>query len=629
MLQGQDSLNMVRVGQWNPSGMPTKSGVTYNDVWGYTTPTGEEYAIVGNVDSIMVIDVTDCSNPTRIFGYDGGSSAIWRDFKTYGEYVYAVCDGCNEGLHIFDMSALPGGNVTHALTTTSFFSKAHNIYIDTAQQTLYAVGSNTVSEGFVMLDLSVPDHPTLIDEIELDDEAGLPASNFYVHDLFVQNDTAYASHGNTGFFVWDMSDLNNIEILGQYDSPGYNHSSWINGDGSYAYFAEEVPTGLPLSVVDLANLGVPNQDINVVHTFRDRLGTSGYPTPHNPFVKDDTLYISYYEDGIKMYDLSTPDLPVLIAYYDTYPDNGNGYAGYNGAWGTYPFFDSGCICVSDIDYGLNTIEYCEFADYYMDADGDGFGDPNISINACEIPSGYVADNTDCNDNDAAIHPTAPEICDGIDNNCDGQIDEGVQTTFYADMDGDGFGDASTGESFCTQPSGFVVNNTDCDDTDPTTNPGVPELCDDGIDNNCDGNIDENCVLDPCHAINLFITAITQDTSRAKQLLESDVNISNTQDIVFRAGDEIMLLPNFEVAQGAEFLAEIKDCEVQTTSIVFGPATANAITDYIKNKSLAKGYFTLYNKYGEGLIENAPKLKLEQLLTTITNDESFILIINPN
>ena len=158
---------------------------------------------------------------------------------------------------------------------------------------------------------------------------------------------------------------------------------------------------------------------------------------------------------------------------------------------------------------------------------------------------------------------------------------------------------------------------------------MPELCDDGIDNNCDGNIDENCVLDPCHAINLFITAITQDTSRAKQLLESDVNISNTQDIVFRAGDEIMLLPNFEVAQGAEFLAEIKDCEVQTTSIVFGPATANAITDYIKNKSLAKGYFTLYNKYGEGLIENAPKLKLEQLLTTITNDESFILIINPN
>jgi len=446
MLQGQDSLNMVRVGQWNPSGMPTKSGVTYNDVWGYTTPTGEEYAIVGNVDSIMVIDVTDCSNPTRIFGYDGGSSAIWRDFKTYGEYVYAVCDGCNEGLHIFDMSALPGGDITHALTTTSFFSKAHNIYIDTAQQTLYAVGSNNVNEGFVMLDLSVPDNPTLIDEIELDDEAGLPSSNFYVHDVFVQNDTAYASHGNTGFFVWDMSDLNNIEILGQYDSPGYNHSSWINGDGSYAYFAEEVPTGLPLSVVDLANLGVPNQDINVVHTFRDRLGTSGYPTPHNPFVKDDTLYISYYEDGIKMYDLSTPNLPVLIAYYDTYPANGNGYSGYNGAWGTYPFFDSGCICVSDIDNGLNTIEYCEFADYYMDSDGDGYGDVNIFVNACEIPSGYVADSTDCDDTNALINPDAAELCDGIDNNCDGQIDEGLLTTYFLDLDGDGYGDPNPANS---------------------------------------------------------------------------------------------------------------------------------------------------------------------------------------
>jgi len=132
----QDSLNMVKVGQWNPTGMPIYSGVTYNDVWGYTTSTGEEYAIIGNVDSILIVDITDCHNPVRVFGYEGGSTVIWRDFKTYGDYVYGVCDSCDEGLHIFNMSALPGGAITHELTTTAFFDRAHNIWIDEAKSKL-------------------------------------------------------------------------------------------------------------------------------------------------------------------------------------------------------------------------------------------------------------------------------------------------------------------------------------------------------------------------------------------------------------------------------------------------------------------------------------------------------------
>jgi len=266
---------MVKVGQWNPSGMPTtSSGVTYNDIWGYTTPTGEEYAIIGNVDSILIVDVTDCSNPIRVFGYEGGSTSIWRDFKTFGTYVYGVCDSCNEGLHIFDMSALPNGTITHELTTTAFFNRAHNIWVDTATSKLYATGTNTANEGVVILDLATPADPTLIKNVQFDDELGLPSLNFYVHDIYVRNDTAYASHGYQGYYIWDLTNLNNITTLGDYDGGGYNHSSWTTADGAYAYYAEEVPTGRPMAVVDLANVGSSTSNLSVVHTFENSLGTT-------------------------------------------------------------------------------------------------------------------------------------------------------------------------------------------------------------------------------------------------------------------------------------------------------------------------------------------------------------------
>ena len=80
------------------------------------------------------------------------------------------------------------------------------------------------------------------------------------------------------------------------------------------------------------------------------------------------------------------------------------------------------------------------------------------------PLGYVLDNTDCDDTRSDVYPNAPEICDGLDNDCDGQVDEGVKTTFYADSDGDGYGNPSVTTQACSAPTGYVSNNTDCDDT---------------------------------------------------------------------------------------------------------------------------------------------------------------------
>ena len=93
--------------------------------------------------------------------------------------------------------------------------------------------------------------------------------------------------------------------------------------------------------------------------------------------------------------------------------------------------------------------------------------------------GYADD--DCNDADAAVHPGAPELCDALDNNCDGAVDEGVLSTFYVDDDGDGFGDVEAPTEACSIPDGAVNNSTDCDDVDPTIYPGAEEPCD-NIDN---------------------------------------------------------------------------------------------------------------------------------------------------
>ncbi len=125
---------------------------------------------------------------------------------------------------------------------------------------------------------------------------------------------------------------------------------------------------------------------------------------------------------------------------------------------------------------------------WPDGDGDGFGAGTVPATACEAPAGYSERDGDCDDHDPTVHPEAEELCNGVDDNCDGVADDGTEEIWYADADGDGYGDPDSWVEACGAPSGHVAAGGDCDDTDANVHPGAEELCD-LDDDDCDGRAD--------------------------------------------------------------------------------------------------------------------------------------------
>jgi hypothetical protein len=128
--------------------------------------------------------------------------------------------------------------------------------------------------------------------------------------------------------------------------------------------------------------------------------------------------------------------------------------------------------------------------FYADADGDAHGDARMALTSCVVPEGYTRANDDCDDANGDVHPGALERCDGIDDDCNGAIDDGVEMRdWYADGDGDGYGDAFVATA-CDQPVDTVAIAGDCDDGDAAVHPDAAEVCND-VDDDCDHLIDDS------------------------------------------------------------------------------------------------------------------------------------------
>jgi choice-of-anchor B domain-containing protein len=337
------------LGTWSDDSLTPTSWLDsrYNDVWG-TVINGLEIAIVGSTEGVHFIDVTDPTNPTELAFVEGkavGNQLVHRDYHSYNGFLYTVADEGPSSLQVIDMNNLPA-SVEVIYDSNELLVQSHNVFIDTTNQILYACNGN----GFELklIDITDPANPVSLASYN---SASLPVSQ--IHDMYVRDGIAYLNSAFQGLYVMDFTVPTMPILLGtmtDYPQSGYNHSGWLSDDGDHYYLCDETH-GMDVKTVSVADLS----DISVTALFNAE--SNSEQIAHNAIVTGDLLYVSYYYDGLQVFDVSDPDNPVRKAFFDTFDGVSDG--GYQGAWGVYPLLPSGNILLSDMNNGLFVIENVE------------------------------------------------------------------------------------------------------------------------------------------------------------------------------------------------------------------------------------------------------------------------------
>jgi len=338
--------NFTLISLLDPETTYNPDSMKYSGCWGWYQPSkNKEYAIACSHKGTYWIDVTVPATPS-VSAYKAGrkSGCTWREAKSYRNYLYVISDDFgNNSLQIFDMQYLPD-SVHKVYDGQTLFVRGHTLYINQDKLYVGSVSSGSNFSSMNVYSLANPVSPVLIRKLDQD----YPLIN-HVHDMYVRNDTVYASCGNQGLYVYKLMANNTFSLLGSlttYPYSGYNHSSALTPNGQTLVFMDEVPAGLPIKVADVNNLS----NMQVLATINQYTNT----TPHNPFmVNNQYCFASCYQDGLQLYDISNPSSPFLAGYFDTYPQSGGNNntwpsgADYSGQWGAYPYLPSGLIFALD------------------------------------------------------------------------------------------------------------------------------------------------------------------------------------------------------------------------------------------------------------------------------------------
>lgn len=353
-----------------------------NDIWGYVDlNTKKEYAIIGLTNGVAVVDVTIPAS-SEVIGSISGVSSGWRDIKVYQfydtstlrwhAYAYSTTEA-NEGLTIIDLNDLENGiSVVRRQTTDR---TAHNIYISNVdyglnialagqEPAVHILGSNNFGGSFRSYTLSDPETlgSTYTNPSGTQNDYTHDAASLIINDARAQTDCVQANNSDclvildfneNSLRVWDHTDENQAIELGSssYPNAEYTHSGWWSEDKQFVIVHDELDEqrhslNTTLNIFDISSLSTPTL-----------VGTWSGPTraiDHNGFVRGNRYYMSNYERGVTVLDITDPTGPVEVGFFDTYPVSNN--AAFNGAWGVYPFLPSGNILVSDSNSGLYIIQ---------------------------------------------------------------------------------------------------------------------------------------------------------------------------------------------------------------------------------------------------------------------------------
>jgi len=313
-----DSLNVV-------SNLNLDESLT--DIWGYyDKATKKDYAIVGyssNGQGIYVIDISHPQNPavvSKIQNVSGFDIKIWKN------YIYSVHGHDQSNGDIIDISNPQNPQIAGS------FTHGHNIFI-TNKGYLYVA-----KPGIKIFNLNNnPTDPLLV---------WTKKTNFG-HDIAVINDTLYDFHGDGGTNIYNIQNVKDPILLTHISTEqvSYSHSGWISNKKSILYITNE-----------RANFGeeadITAWDINNIDSLKmtDSF-SSPSATAHNIYTVCNKAIVSYYLDGVKLFDLSSPSNMKLLDEYDTSP-NRQGKHKFSGAWGAFPYTKSGNILISDTNNGL-------------------------------------------------------------------------------------------------------------------------------------------------------------------------------------------------------------------------------------------------------------------------------------
>lgn len=342
----QEQKNISLLDNWQEDTLITNTSlVRYSGCWGFTRDD-QEYAIIGSTEGTHFFRLSNDNKLTPsgfVEGRFNSAQVIHREFKTYRNYAYSICDEGSSSLQIIDLSYLPDSVVKVADLQDADFGKVHNLFIDTSNALLYACLVTPIVDGnplplipLRIFSLADPVNPILLWQGPDD----IPE----VHDIYVRNNIGILNCATEGLRVYDFSNLASVNYLSNltfYADQGYNHQGWLSPDGKTYIFADET-SGKRVKKCSVDNAF----NIQVENLFGTNYANNS--VPHNIMCTNEFAFIAYYNEGLRIFDIR--DVPVEIASYDTYPVSS--FFNMNGAWGVFSNYESGRIIVSDRQNGL-------------------------------------------------------------------------------------------------------------------------------------------------------------------------------------------------------------------------------------------------------------------------------------